>query len=267
LGYVEGQHFALEIRSADGQAELLPQLAVELVQLRPDVIVVASGPETAAARQATSTIPIIFAAHVDPLTNGVVASLARPGGNVTGLSTLTPPLGSKRLELIKATVPGLSRIAALGLAGSLELRAAEAAAQSLGVELEFLSIQRPEDLPGAFEIAAQSGAETVTILQAPALVGRMPWLAELAALNRMPAISDRRAFTDAGGLMSYGPDLPDLWRRAAAYVDRILAGTFPGDLPVEQARQFQFVINLKTAQALGLTIPPQVLAQATEVLQ
>jgi putative ABC transport system substrate-binding protein len=273
LGYVEGRNLVMEYRSTEGKLERLPALAAELVALKVDVIV---GPATAhalAAKQATKTIPIVFPAAADAVTSGLVTSLARPGGNVTGLSFLGPELIGKRLEQLKQAVPGVSRVAVLWQPGALGertdkdiLKQAEVAARALGVRPQFVEARGPDDFDRAFSDMTNAGVGALTVWSTPMFFSERRRLVDLAAKNRLPAVHPWREFVDAGGLMSYGPDLADMFRRAATYVDRILKGAKPGDLPVEQPTKFELVINLKTAKALGLTIPQSLLARADQVI-
>jgi putative ABC transport system substrate-binding protein len=272
LGYVEGQNIALAIRWAEGSVERLHELAAELVRLKVDVLVVFGPPGVRAARAATNTIPIVMARMDDAEEHGFVASLARPGGNITGLSFQTGELSGKWLEILKAAVPSASRVAVLWDAqGTVnQRRALEHAAQALGIQLHVLEIQSLSGLDGAFEAAKTAQAAGVVILASPLFTQNVPRLAELVVQHRLPAIYYNRLFTEAGGLLAYGPHGADPnwgWRRAAVYVDKILKGAKPADLPVEQPLKFELVINLKTAQALGITIPPTLLFQADEVIR
>jgi len=274
LGYVEGRNAVIEYRDAEGKLERLPTLAAELVALKVDVIVAAAGTLAAlAAKQATRTLPIVFIAVGNPVTSGLVASLARPGGNATGLSALTPELVSKWLELLKQAVPGVSRVAVLWQPGGMgdtdqdALKEADVAARALGVRLQFVEARGPADIDRAFSEMTRAHAGALTVLSTPMFGTERRRLVDLAARNRLPTMFSFRRFVDAGGLMSYGPNLTDLSRRAATYVDRILKGTTPSDLPVEQPTKFELVINLKTAKALGLTIPPSLLARADQVIE
>jgi putative tryptophan/tyrosine transport system substrate-binding protein len=274
LGYVEGQNIVIEYRSAEGKAERLPALAAELVALKVDVIVVPGTVGVLAAKQATKTIPIVFAVAADPVGSGLVTSLARPGGNVTGLSILTPELAGKCLELLTQAVPGVSRVAVLWQPGGHgertdkdTLKGADVAARALGVRLQFVEAQGPADIDRAFSDMSRARAGALTVLGGGMFFGVRRRLVDLAAKNRLPAVYPSREFVDAGGLLSYGPNLADLYRRAATYVDKILKGAKPADLPVEQPTTFQLVINLKTAKALGLTIPPSVLGRADHVIE
>ncbi len=274
LGYVEGSNVVIENRAAEGKLERFPALAAELVALKVDVIVVGNTLAALAAKQATRTLPIVFANASDPVTEGLVASLARPGGNVTGLSNLAPGLVGKRLELLKQTVPGVSRVAVLwqpgGSGGSMDkdmLTEAEVAGRALGVRLQFVEARGPEDFDRAFSDMTGARAGALTVLPIVMFFQERRRLVDLATKNRLPAVYPHREFVDAGGLMTYGPNLADLFRRAATYVDKILKGTKPADLPVEQPTKFELVVNLKTAKALGLTIPQSVLGRADEVIQ
>ncbi len=274
LGYVEGRNVVIEYRDAEGKFERLPALAAELVALKVDVILAGGGSHALAAKQATRTLPIVFIGSTDPVSSGLVTSLARPGGNVTGLSNLTSELVGKCLEQLKHAVPGVSRVAVLWQAGALDERTdkdmqkgAEVAARTLGVRPQFVEVRDPADFDRAFSEMTRARADALTVLPSSMFFNERRRLVDLAAKNRLPAVYPWREGVDAGGLMSYGPDLADLYRRAATYVDKILKGTKPGDLPVEQPTKFELVINLKTAKALGLTIPQSLLQRADEVIQ
>ena len=274
LGYVESRNVVIEYRDAEGKPERLPALAAELVALKVDVIVAGSTVQALVAKQATKTIPIVFATAGDPVTSGLVTSLARPGGNVTGLSILAPELVGKRLELLTQAVPGVSRVAVLWHPGAMGertgkdlMREAEVAARALGVRLQFVEARGPVDFDRAFSDMARARAGALTVLGSTMFSTERKRLVDLAAKHRLPAVYPWREFVDARGLMSYGANIADLYRRAATYVDKILKGAKPGDLPVEQPTKFELVINLKTAKALGLTIPPSVLGRADEVIQ
>ena len=274
LGYVEGRNLAIEYRSAEGKLDRLPALAAELVSLKVDVIVVASTPPALAAKQATGTIPVVFAAVADAVASGLVTSLAHPGGNVTGLSFLAPELVGKCLEHLKHAVPRVSRVAVLSHPGSLGertekdmLKRAEATAQGLRVRLQFLEVRRPDDFDRAFSEMVKGRADGLAVLTSIMIFDERRRLVDLAAMNRLPAVYPWREGADDGGLMSYGANLPDLYRRAASYVDKILKGAKPADLPIEQPTKFELVINLKTAKSLGLKIPQSVLSRADDVIQ
>src|SRR6267143_400462 len=274
LGYVEGRNVVIEYRSAEGKLERFPALAAELVALKVDVIVAPSTPAALAAKQATKTIPIVFTAVADPVASGLVTSLARPGGNVTGLSTLFPELVGKCLELLKQAVPGVSRVAVLWHPGALGdrtekdmLKATDVAAQALGVRPQFVEARGPEDFDRAFSEMTRARAGALTVLPSAMLFFERRRLVDLAAKSRLPTVFTWRESVDAGGLMAYGPNQADFNRRAATYVDKILKGAKPGDLPVEQPMKYELVINLKTAKALGLTIPQTLLQRADHVIQ
>jgi putative ABC transport system substrate-binding protein len=275
LGYVEGKNIIIEFRSADGKFDRLPALAAELVRLKVDVIVTGGPPSARAAKEATVTIPIVMMQVGDPVGSGFVASLARPGGNITGLSGLAPELSGKRLELLKEIVPKLSRVAVFGTSTSPDnaqsLRVVELAARELKAQLQYLDIRdarNPKDIETAFRAATKGRAEAVLIMLAPAVASaNRTEIVDLAVKSRLPVIYSGRAFVDAGGLMAYGVSVEDLDRRAATYVDKILKGAKPADLPVEQPQKFEFIINLKAAKQIGLTIPPNVLARADKVIK
>jgi putative ABC transport system substrate-binding protein len=275
LGYVEGRNILIEYRDAEGKLDRLPALAAELVELKVDVIVAGGGTLGAlAAQRATKTLPIVFASVGDPVSDGLVTSLGRPGGNVTGLSPLFPQLLGKCLELIRQAVPGAGRVAVLLKPDAFPertrtevLKSADVSARMLGVRLQVVPARGPEDLDRAFGDMSRERAGALAVLVTPAFDGARSKLVDLAAKNRLPAVYSHRAYVDAGGLMSYGPDLADLFRRAATYVDKILKGAQPGDLPVEQAAKFELVVNLKAAKALGLTVPQVLLGRADEVIR
>jgi putative ABC transport system substrate-binding protein len=272
LGYVEGQNIAIEFRSADGSLERLSDLADELVRLQVDVLVAGSTEGAYAAKRATSTIPIVMANVTNPVGAGLVSSLARPGGNVTGLTTMSADLSGNRLALVKEVVPGLRRIGVLwypdspnGVAAFKELKAA---APSLGVDVRSLEIRLPlPEIDKAFGTAITWRADALITLDDALIINNRTRIIALAARHRLPAVYGYREFPDAGGLISYGPSRHDMYRRTAAYVDKILKGTKPGDLPIEQPTKFELVINLKTAKALGLTIPPSLLLRADQVIE
>jgi putative ABC transport system substrate-binding protein len=271
LGYVEGQNLVIEYRYAEGKFERFPALAAELVRLPVDVIVTGGVNAARAAQQATRTIPIVIAAGGDPVGAGLVASLARPGGNITGLSFMSSALGGKRLELLKEAVPTVSRVAVLVNPSNsntvLQWKEMEGAAQSLGMQLHALEVRSADELERAFATATREGVGALMVFR-DFLTGTLrAQIIHLAATSRLPVMSEEREFVDAGGLLSYGPSLADLNRRAATYVDKILKGTTPADLPVEQPIKFELVVNLKTAEALGLTLSPGLLFQADEVIK
>jgi putative tryptophan/tyrosine transport system substrate-binding protein len=270
LGYMEG-NIVIEWRYAEGKLDRLSELAAELVGLKVDVIVSAGPPPTRAAKEATATIPIVMAMDTDPVGMGFVTSLARPGGNITGLSTLLPEIGGKRLELLKEIIPKLSRVAVLGTSTSPTyapaMREIELAAKPLKVQVQHLDVLDSKDIETAFRAANKRRAQAFLMLGSPILDFARPHVADLAVKNRLPAIYPQIEYTEAGGLMYYGANTPDLFRRAATYVDKILKGAKPADLPVEQPTKFEFVINLKAAKQIGLTIPPNVLARADKVIK
>ena len=271
VGYVEGKNIIIEFRYAERKVDRLPTLAAELVRLKVDVIVTSASQETRAAKEATNTIPIVMTNEGDPVETGFVASLARPGGNITGLSTLSPELSGKRLELLKEIVPKLSRVAVFGNsiqpANADTLRELEVAAQELKVKLQYLDILNPNDIETAFRAAGKERAGAVILLSNSILTSQRRQIIDLAVKSRLPVSYARPEFVESGGLMTYGPSFVDLCRRAATYVDKILKGTNPADLPVEQPMKFEFVVNLKAAKQIGLTIPPNVLTRADKVLK
>ncbi len=270
LGYKEGRNITIEYRWAEGRLDRLPQLATELVQLKVDVLVTAGSPGIRAAKQATTTIPIVMAAGGDPVGSGYVASLARPGGNITGLSNLAEDLVAKLLELLKNAVPGVSRVAVLSNpanpAHASFRRVIQSAARTMGVTLLPVDARGPHEFDGAFATMIRERAGGLVELPDPMFLTERNRLTDLAAQNRLPAIYGFREHAAAGGLMAYGVNLRDSYRRAAAFVDKILRGAKPGDLPIEQPSKFEFVINLKTAKALGLTIPQSLLVRADEII-
>jgi putative ABC transport system substrate-binding protein len=271
LGYVEGKNIVIEWRSAEGKLDRLPALAAELVRLKVDVIVTAGPPVTRAAKEATATIPIVMAQDSDPVGNGFVASLARPGGNITGLATLAPELSGKQLELLKEIIPKLSRVAILGTStrpgNAQSLREIELAAGAFGVKLQYLDVLSSKDIETAFRAAGKGRSDAALVLQSPFLFSQRKQIAELAAESRLPAIYPWPELVDEGGLMTYGVSITGLFRRAATYVDKILKGAKPADLPVEQPIKFELIINLKAAKQIDLTIPPNVLARADRVIR
>jgi putative ABC transport system substrate-binding protein len=271
LGYVEGKNIFIEHLLTERKADRERALAAELVRLKIDVIVTAGSGPTRAAKEVTATIPIVMAQDPDPVGNGFIASLARPGGNITGLSNLGPELSGKRLELLKEVVPRLTRAAVFGtstFSGNAQiLRETELAAASLTVQLQYIDVLDPKDIETAFRAASKGRAEAVLVLAGPVFTSRRTHLAGLAVKSRLPAIYYATEFVEAGGLMTYGANRADLARRAATYVDKILKGAKPADLPVEQPVKFEFVVNLKAAKQIGLTIPPNVLARADKVIR
>ena len=270
LGWIEGRTVAIEYAWGEGSSERFAAIAANFVRLKVDVIVTSGTANVVAAKQATSVIPIVFAVAGDPIANNLVASLARPGSNVTGLSTLAPDLAGKRLELLREAVPGLRRLATIGNIGNslavLEMSEVQAAAGRFGLEADTLEIRRVEDITPAFE-ALKGRADALYVVADPLVNTSRARIHTLAMGARLPAIYNARDHVEAGGLMSYGPNFPELYRRAADFVDRILRGAKPGDIPVEQPTNFDFVINLTTAKALGLTVPPTLLARADEVIE
>ncbi len=272
LGYVEGQNLVIEYRSADGRAERFPDLATELVRLKVDVIVTRGTSAALGAKHVTETIPIVMASSGDPIFAGLVASLARPGGNVTGLHVIVPPqLAGTRLQLLKEVMPGLSRVGVLLDSGDvysrLMMREIERVAHAIGVQLQSVDARRPADFERAFEAAILDRVDALITVEGVLTVTDLTRIVDFAAMGRLPAIYGLREFVEAGGLMAYGTDLRDLFRRSATYVHRILQGAKPADLPVEPPAKFELVINLKTAKALGLTIPPSLLRRADHVIQ
>jgi putative ABC transport system substrate-binding protein len=271
LGYVEGQNLVMEYRGAEGQFERFPDLAAELVRLKVDVLLVGPTPAALAAKDATTTIPIVMAGVGDPVGSGLVASLARPGGHVTGVSVLQPEVVGKQLEFLKAVLPTVSRVAVLRNpahpAHALLVRAADVAAQALGVQLHLVEARGPDAFDRAFAAMTSAHAGALLVLGDPMFGLHRSRLAELAVTSHLPTVHNDRALVEAGGLLCYGASHPDMYRCAATYVDKILKGAKPADLPVEQPTKFELVINLKAAQALGLTIPPALLFQADEVIR
>jgi putative tryptophan/tyrosine transport system substrate-binding protein len=271
LGYMEGKNIAIEWRYAEGKEDRVPKLAAELVQLNVEIIVTDGTNVTRAAKNTTKTIPIVMASDADPVGNGFVASLARPGGNVTGLVNLLAGLSGKRLELLKEAIPGISRVGVLwnpenpsSVSGFKET---QEAAQALAMQLQSLEVRGPDEFEGAFQAATKRQAHALSIVSDSLMFNNRRRLLELAAKHRLPTMHTQSLWVEAGALMSYGTYLPDLWRRAAAYVDKILKGAKPADLPVEQPMKFEFVINLKTAKQLSLTIPQSVLYRADKVIR
>jgi putative ABC transport system substrate-binding protein len=272
LGYVEGQNVVIEYRSADGRPERFPDLATELVRLKVDVIVTRGTSAALGAKHVTDTIPIVMASSGDPVFAGLVNSLARPGANVTGLHLIAPPdLAGTRLRLLKEVIPGLSRVGVLLDSGDvysrLMMKKIEKVAHEIGVQLHSVDAQRPADFDRAFEAAILDRVDALITVEGVLTATDLGRIVDFAAMSRLPAIYGLREFVDAGGLMAYGTDLRDLFRRAATYVHRILNGARPGDLPVEPPAKFELAINLKAARALGLTIPPSLLRRADYVIQ
>jgi putative ABC transport system substrate-binding protein len=271
LGYAEGKTLVIEYRHAEGRSDRLPALAAELVRLKVDIIISGGPTVTRAAKEATTTIPIVMVQDSDPVGSGFVASLARPGGNITGLSTLAPELSGKRLELLKETVPKLSRVAVLGdstePANAQSLKEIELAAKAFGVKLQYLDVLSPKDIETAFRAASKGRADAVLLLASAVYAPHRKEIVDLAVKSRLPAIYFSSEFVEDGGLMAYGVSWIDLYRRAATYVDKILKGRTPADLPVEQPMRFEFIINLKAAKQIGLTIPPNVLVRADKVIR
>jgi len=271
LGYAKGQHYTIEYRYAEGKLERLPELAAELARLNVDLIVIAGNITAQAAKDATSQIPIVMGISTDPLEGGLIASLAQPGGNVTGLSLLSTPLTSKRVGLLKEALPAISRLAVLMNplfpTTVAQRREAERVAQAGGLQLYPLEVRGVSDFAGAFEAASRERVEALLVLDDAVFTAQRAALVELAAQHRLPAMYASGDIARAGGLLAYAPNFADQFRRAAVYVDKILNGAKPADLPVEQPSKFDFLVNQKTAQALGLVFPPSVLQQATEVIQ
>jgi len=270
-GYMEGQNITIESRHAAMRVGVLPDLVANLVLLKVDVIVAVGDAAISAAKHATSTIPIVMVASADPVGSEFVTNLARPGGNLTGLSALSPELSGKRLELLREAIPGASRIALLvnptDPAKAFNVREVQTTAQALGVQLQTVEVRGPDEFESAFAAMAREHAEALLVLGDPLTLTHRIQIVDLVAKGRLPAMYDLREFVEAGGLMAYGPSLPDLFRRAAYYVDRILRGTKPGDLPVEQPVKFELIVNLKTTKTLGLSLAPSLLFQANEVIQ
>jgi putative ABC transport system substrate-binding protein len=270
-GYIEGKNIAIEFRSTEGKLNLGQQHAADLARLKVDVIVTTGGTSTRPAKEATSTIPIVMAQDVDPVGNGFVSSLARPGGNITGLSTLSPELNGKQLELLKEIVPKLSRVTVFGFskgpANAQAVNETEAAARVLGLHLHHVDVLEPQDFEAAFQAARTARAEAVLVLSSPVSFSHRNAVVTRANKNRLPAIYWAPEFVEAGGLLTYSVSFTDLFRRAAYYVDKILKGAKPADLPIEQPTKFELVINLKTAKQIGLAVPPQVLARADRIIR
>jgi len=271
LGYIEGQNLVIDYRSADGRSERLPALAAELIRVKSDIIVTRGTPSALAVKNATTTIPIVMAAIGEPVETGLVASLPRPGGNITGLSAFVTELAAKRIEMLKELAPQIARV---GLIDNMSNRSVppqwdetKFAAQALRIEAHLFDVRKPEDIARAFDAALEKRVDALTVGNDTVVIASRSQVAVLAARHRLPAIYATREFVDAGGLLSYAAHYPDLYRRAAAYVDKIFKGAKPADLPVEQPTKFELVINLKTARGLGLTVPPMLLARADEVIE
>jgi putative ABC transport system substrate-binding protein len=271
LGYVEGQNVVFEPRWGDGQVGRLPSLAAELVDAKVDILVTAGSEAALAAKQATNSIPIVTATGGDPVESGLVTGLAQPGGNVTGVISLVAQLAGKRLELLKQLIPQASRIAILrdpdNHSSALSLRGAESAAKSLGVVVQGVGVRGPRDFDAAFLAMKRARTDAVILAENTRFIADRRRIADLAVMHRLPMMVAAKEYAEAGGRISYGTDYPDLFRRAATYVDKILKGAKPGDLPIEQPTKFELVINLKTAKALGLTIPPSLLQRADQVIE
>jgi putative ABC transport system substrate-binding protein len=271
LGYLEGQNIALEVRWAEGRYERLRPLVAELVRLKVDVLVVGTTPGALAAKSATRTIPIVMYAVGDPVGSGLMASLAHPGGNLTGLSLFNKEISGKRLEFLKESLPSISRVAVLTNPGNpihaVFWKETQAAPQELGLQLQAIKIDGPEDFDDAFTAAARGRSDALLVFDDSLTLGYRTRLVALAVKHRLPTMYGLREFPDAGGLMSYGPSNFEMYRRTATYVDKILKGAKPADLPVEQPTKFELIINLKTAKSLGLTIPPSLLARADQVIE
>ena len=271
LGWVEGKNISIEYRYANGRDDHLPGLIADLVRLKVDIIVTSVTPDALAAKNATRAIPIVMASAGDPVVTGIVDSFARPGGNITGLSQISPELAGKRLELLKEIVPKLSRVAVLwnpqGTTSPLSWKEIQLPARELKVQLHSLEIRSSNDFDKAFKDATKARARALAIMPDPVFAGNLKRIAALAAKHRLPSIFHLSEFPDAGGLVSYGPDRSDQFRRAATYVDKILKGRKPSDLPVEQPMKFEFIINLQAAKQIGLTVPPNVLVRANRVIR
>ena len=274
LGFTEGRNIAIEYRGADGRIERFPNLAAELVRLEVDLIFAANTRAALAARQATSTIPIVSAVMGDPVEDGLVASLAQPGGNVTGLTFLAPELTAKRMQLLKDALPNVSRVAALWHPGAYGertmddmLKATEAAARTLGVHLQLIEVRAAEELGRAFSTMMKERAEALFLFPSPMLFLARRRIVELAATHRLPSVSQAREFVEVGGLIAYGANINDLFRRSAVYVDKILKGAKPADLPIEQPTRFELVVNLKTAKTLGIDLPLGLMIRADEMIE
>jgi putative ABC transport system substrate-binding protein len=271
LGWVEGKNISIEYRYAEGRSDRLPDLAADLVRLKVDVIVASATSDALVARKATRAIPIVMVSAADPVASGLVESLARPGGNITGLSQMSLELSGKRLELLKEMVPKLTRVAVLwnpqGAASPVYWKEIQLPARQLGLQLHSLEVRSPNDFDQAFEDATRARAGALSIMPDPVIVANLKRIADLAARSRLPSIYQWSEFADAGGLVTYGVDRADMFRRAATFVDKILKGAKPGDLPIDRATRFELVVNLKTASALGITIPQSILLRADRVIE
>jgi putative ABC transport system substrate-binding protein len=271
LGYTEGQNIVVEYRHAHGEIDQVSNLAAELVRFKVEILVVGGTQSALLAKAQTTTVPIVFATAGDPVGSGLVASLAHPDGNVTGISILSPELSGKQLELLKAAVPKSSRVSVLynpvNPAAGDALKATRDAARALSLELQLLEVRQPKELRGAFSALMGWRAGALLVLPDPLLGNELAQISKLAVQNRVPAMYLRREFAETGGLLAYGPSFADNYRRAATYVDKILKGAAPAELPVQQPTKFEFVVNLKTAKAIGLTVPPSVLARADQVIE
>jgi putative ABC transport system substrate-binding protein len=271
LGWIKGKNVTVELRYAENRVERLPEAAADLVRINVDVIVGRGTLGPLAAKRATSTIPIVMAASGDPLGSGLVASLARPGGNVTGMSLMVPDLGGKRLELLKELLPRLARVAVLWDAANpfpaIVFKETQAAGHALAIEVQSLEVRAVDDFDGVFELAKKQRPDALITVEDPLTFNYQKRIADFALANQLPSLHGVREFVVAGGLLSYGANVADLYRRAASYVDKILKGAKPADLPVQQPTKFELVINLQTAKTLGLTVPPMLLARADEVIE
>jgi putative tryptophan/tyrosine transport system substrate-binding protein len=272
LGYQEGQNIIIEYRWAEGRFEQLPELAVELVRLKVDMVVAVVTQASLAAKKATRTIPIVMIGVADPVSSDLVASLARPGANITGTSSMTAEIVGKQLELLKETLPKISRVAVLWnpanpIFQAIQLKETEDAGRALGVRLQLVEARGADEIDRAFETVARERTRAVLILNDPVFTAHRKRTADLSAKHRLPAVSGTLEYTEAGGLMAYGPSFPDMYRRAATYVDKVLKGAKPADLPIERPTKFELVINLKTARQIGLTIPPNVLVRADKLIR
>ena len=271
LGWVEGKNISIEYRYAEGKSDRLPDLAADLARLKVEVIVASVTSDALASQKATRVIPIVMASADDPVLSGLVENLARPGGNITGMSQMGPELAGKRLELLKEIIPRLSRLAVLwnpqGAISTLNWKEIQLPVRQLGVQLHSLEVRSPDDFDKAFEDATRTGAGALFVMPDPVIGTNLKRIADLAAKSRLPSIMHFSEFADAGGLVAYGPDRADMFRRAATFVDKILKGANPGDLPIDRATKFELVINMKTAKALGITIPQSILVRADRVIE